>query len=72
QAQQLTSGYDYLIRNRKKMGIRSAYWFAWKDMPSTWDLCDQCYNTGLFYKGPALKPKPAWDAFVRITGGSRN
>jgi len=72
QAQQLTSGYDYLIRNRKKLGIRSAYWFAWKDMPSTWDLCDQCYNTGLFYKGPVLKPKPAWDAFVRITGGSRN
>ena len=69
QAQQLTSGYDYLIRQRGKMGIRSAYWFAWKDLPRTVESCNFCYSTGLFYAGPGLRPKPAWNALVKMTGG---
>ena len=72
QAQQLTSGYDYLLANRRKLGIRSAYWFAWKDMPRNVETCNFCYSSGLFYSGSGLKPKPAWDAFIRITGGARS
>lgn len=69
QAQQLTSGLDYLIRSRNKLGIRSAYWFAWKDMPRTVETCNFCYSSGLFYAGAGLRAKPSWNAFVKMTGG---
>ena len=72
QARQLTSGLSYLIGKRRKLGIRSAYWFAWKDMPQNVKTCNFCYSSGLFYSGAGLRPKPAWDAFVRITGGARS
>ena len=72
QAQQLTSGLNFLIGNRRKLGIRSAYWFAWKDMPRDAETCNFCYSSGLFYSGSGLRPKPAWDAFVKITGGARS
>jgi hypothetical protein len=69
QAKQLTSAYNFMTKNRKKMGIRSAYWFAWQDVPRTIDTCNFCYSTGLFYAGSDLRPKPAWRAFVKVTGG---
>ena len=69
QAQQLTSAYDFMTKNRKKLGIRSAYWFAWQDVSRQIDTCSFCYSTGLFEAGDHLVAKPAWRAFVKFTGG---
>lgn len=72
QARQLTSGYRMMLNNRKKLNLRSAYWFAWRDVPADQTTCNFCYSSGLFHPTPdVLKPKPAWNAFVRLTGGTR-
>jgi Beta-galactosidase len=66
QARDLTRAYRYLLRRRRQLHLRQVYWFSWKDNPSTCDFCD---STGLFADGPGFRGKPAWRAFVRITGG---
>ena len=71
QAKQLKSGYKALFRLRNKLKLRSAYWFAWQDVPSNEVTCNFCYSSGLFKPGHPLRPKPAWNAFVSLTGGKR-
>jgi hypothetical protein len=67
QASELTSAYRYLIVNQRRLGIGGVYWFSWKDQSGSCSFCD---SVGLFAEGSGFQSKPAWAAFVRITGGS--
>ena len=66
QKRELKGAYRYLLRNRIRLRLKGAYWFSWKDSPL---YCSFCDSVGFFSEGDAFLPKPAWHAFVRITGG---
>lgn len=66
QVQELRAAYSYLIANRGRLNLKGTYWFSWKDVP---EICNFCDSVGLFHHGTRLRPKPAWHAFVRLTGG---
>ena len=66
QVRQLRSAYGYMIENQRRLNLKQVYWFSWKDAPL---LCDFCDSVGFFRQGVRFKPKPAWHAFVQITGG---
>ncbi len=66
QARELRKSYTYLIGNRHRLNLKGTYWFSWKDVPGACNFCD---SVGLFHAGDRLKPKPAWRAFVALTGG---
>jgi hypothetical protein len=67
QVRQLRDSYSYLIDNHARLNLKQVYWFSWKDVPSA--ACNFCDSVGLFRAGPRFKPKPAWHAFVGLTGG---
>jgi hypothetical protein len=64
QAQQLTSAFNLLRGKRSKWHIERVYWFSVDDQPG---VCNFCDGSGLF--GPGFKPKKAWSAYVKFTGG---
>jgi hypothetical protein len=66
QVRQLRDSYRYLIANRGRLNLKGTYWFTWKDVRGSCNFCD---STGLFRQGTRFKPKPAWHAFVALTGG---
>jgi hypothetical protein len=66
QVRQLRDSYAYLLENRRRLNVKSAYWFSWKDLGESCSFCD---SVGFFRDSPRLKPKPAWHAFVGISGG---
>jgi hypothetical protein len=66
QVRQLKAAYGFLIENQRRLNLKQVYWFSWKDAPL---FCDFCDSVGLFRGGERFHPKPAWHAFVRITGG---
>lgn len=66
QVKQLRASYAYMLQNARRLNLKSAYWFSWKDLPGSCTFCD---SVGLFRAGPKFKPKPSWHAFVAITGG---
>jgi hypothetical protein len=66
QVEELTQAYEYLIANRNKLNLKATYWFSWKDLP---DVCNFCDSVGFFHEGKRLRAKPAWHAFVDLTGG---
>jgi hypothetical protein len=66
QAEELTDAYDYLISERRDLNLKAVYWFSWKDLAGSCDFCD---SVGLFEEGEGFEPKPAWDAFLEVTGG---
>jgi hypothetical protein len=66
QIREMRSAYRYLIRNRGRLNLKGTYWFTWKDVRGACNFCD---STGFFRQGARLKPKPAWHAFVDLTGG---
>jgi hypothetical protein len=68
QARELRGAYRYLIANRRRLNLEQVFWFSWKDLRGDCDFCD---SAGLFREGRRFKPKPAWHAFVRISGGRR-
>ena len=64
QASYLRQSFSKLAANRKRMKIAGVIWYSWKDLPGgIW-----FNHTGLFTD--SLDPKPAWNAFVSLTGGS--
>lgn len=69
QAKKLTEAFTLLIRDRQKYRIDSVYWFAWKDLPEGVPACNMCTTIGLFEAREKLVAKPAWQAFVKFTGG---
>ena len=66
QVKQLRGAYGFLLENQRRLNLKGAYWFSWKDLPESCNFCD---SVGLFRAGPKFHPKPAWHAFVAITGG---
>jgi len=66
QVRQLRGAYRYLLENRRRLNLKQVIWFSWKDIP---DACTFCDSVGFFRAGPRFKPKPAWHAFVALTGG---
>jgi hypothetical protein len=66
QVKQLNDSYGYLLENRRRLNLKGVYWFSWKDLDESCSFCD---SVGLFRGGPKFRPKPAWRAFVKITGG---
>ena len=63
---ELRQAYEYLIANRQRLNLKGTYWFSWKDLP---DVCNFCDSVGFFHEGKRLRAKPAWHAFVELTGG---
>jgi hypothetical protein len=68
QARELRGAYRYLIGNRRRLNLRGVYWYSWKDNPE-YTACHFCDSVGLFRAGAKFHPKPAWRAFVGLTGG---
>lgn len=66
QVRQLRGAYGYLTENQRRLNLKQVDWFSWKDLKGTCNFCD---SVGFFPEGPRFKPKPAWHAFVAITGG---
>ncbi len=66
QVKQLRGAYGYLLENRSRLDLKQVYWFSWKDLKGTCTFCD---SVGLFHGGNGFHPKPAWHAFVSLTGG---
>ena len=66
QAAYLRKSYGLLAANRKRLKVAGVVWYSWRDLPGgVW-----FNHTGLFTQ--TLDPKPSWDAFVGLTGGSPN
>jgi hypothetical protein len=66
QVKQLKAAYGYLLENQRRLNLKGVYWFSWKDVKESCSFCD---SVGLFREGIKFRPKPAWRAFVAITGG---
>jgi hypothetical protein len=66
QVRQLRDAYGYLIENQRRLNLKQVFWFSWKDVPGACTFCD---SVGFFKEGPHFKSKPAWHAFVALTGG---
>jgi hypothetical protein len=64
QATYLRQTYSLMAANRGRLKIAGVIWYSWRDVPGgIW-----FNHTGLFTSD--LDPKPSWDAFVGLTGGS--
>jgi len=68
QARHLRQSFAYYTKHRRKLNIRQIDWFSWRDAPPGLELCSWCPKSGLFTRQP-YKPKPAYRAFVKFTGG---
>jgi Beta-galactosidase len=66
QARELRDAYGYLLDNRRRLNLKAVYWFTWKDSRY---YCNFCDSVGFFREVDRYRPKPAWFAFVRLTGG---
>jgi hypothetical protein len=66
QVKELKAAYGYLLENQRRLNLKGVYWFSWKDAAGACSFCD---SVGLFRAGARFHPKPAWRAFVSITGG---
>lgn len=67
QAQLLTDSFELLRDKRDEWRLEGVIWYQWKDLPDPVEGCTFCQLSGLVDEGD--EPKPAWDAFVRFTGG---
>lgn len=66
QARELRGAYRYMLGNRHRLNLKAAYWFTWKDSRF---YCNFCDSVGFFREANRYRPKPAWHAFVKISGG---
>ena len=67
QAARLTASLTALGRQRARLGVERAFWFAWRDralVPGERDWWAP--NTGLFRADGSAKP--SWQAFQRLGG----
>ncbi len=71
QSKQLRSAFNYLISQRRRLGLQRVYWYAWRDSDPKGESCSFCYTIGLFgyRKSDKLVAKPAWRQFVKYTRG---
>lgn len=64
----LTRTFRAFLRHRERLRLESVTWYTWRDN-DLYSTCDLCRFSGLFRRNGSAKP--AWGAFVRFTGGSR-
>lgn len=65
QVRQLKGALSLLRARRTRWRLHGVYWFSLEDGPP--GACNFCGGSGLF--GPGFVAKPAWRAFVKLTGG---
>jgi hypothetical protein len=64
QASYLRKSFGLLAKNKGKLKLSGVIWYSLRDIPGgIW-----FQHTGLFTSD--FDPKPSWNAFVRLTGGS--
>jgi hypothetical protein len=64
QASYLRRTFRLLARKRGRVNVAGVIWYSWRDLPGgVW-----FNHTGLFTQD--FDPKPSWNAFVGLTGGS--
>lgn len=68
QAKALDEAYRYFLEKREEWNIEAVVWYSWRD--TSVDICDWCGGSGLFPEDSLEEPKPAWDAFTALTGGT--
>ena len=68
QARQLKGMFRLFLKKRRAWNLESVNWYSWRDSGAAQGLCAWCPFSGLMTED--LKPKPAWKAFVKFTGGS--
>ncbi|MGH2952119.1 MAG: hypothetical protein ACRDKX_08750 [Solirubrobacterales bacterium] len=69
QANRLRQAFDFFLRKRRAWNIVNVDWYSWRDNEvSNSALCEWCPFSGLLTEN--LGEKPAFQAFVRLTGGS--
>lgn len=56
QARALKDTYRRLGKERKKLGITAAFWYAWRDTPADVFICAWCNSSGLLNVGGKAKP----------------
>ena len=66
QVEQLRDAYTFMLENRRRLNLKAAYWFSWKDLAGSCNFCD---SVGFFRRGAAFRPKPAWHAFLSFSRG---
>jgi hypothetical protein len=64
QAAQLKGAFRLLRRHQGRWRLRQVFWFSVDDQAGS---CNFCGGSGLF--APGFRPKPAWRAYVRFSGG---
>jgi hypothetical protein len=69
QATRLSRAFAWFTANREALDLRLVAWYAWRDLPLGETRCDWCARSGLF-RLDGLLAKPAWNRFLRFTGGS--
>ena len=67
QADLLRDSFDLLRDKREEWRLEGVIWYQWKDLPDPVEGCTFCQLSGLLDGGNA--PKPAFDEFVKFTGG---
>jgi hypothetical protein len=67
QARRLTEAYNLLIEKRLEWDVENVSWYSWRDVVDS--PCEWCGGSGLFPVDSLNKPKPAWEAYVELTGG---
>lgn len=68
QAALLGQTYELLIEERERWNLQGALWYTWRDPADQVLDCIWCRSAGLFDRD--LDPKPAWEEFTRLTGGT--
>jgi hypothetical protein len=66
QVRQLRGAYTYLLENQRRLNLKAAYWFSWKDVAGSCNFCD---SVGFFRAGKKFHPKPSWRTFIGLTHG---
>ncbi len=68
QARFLEDVYGLMLEKRRRWRLVGAYWFTWRDIPTSDRHCVFCQFAGLF--DVSGQPKPAWRAMRRVVLGT--
>jgi hypothetical protein len=70
QKELLERSFGLLADRRGTWNLAGALWYSWRDPGYGYENCPFCSSSGLLKENG--NPKPAWNSFVRITGGQPN
>jgi hypothetical protein len=67
QSDRLEEAFEMFAARRLSWNLAGVFWYSWRDPGYAYANCTFCRASGLFHANGT--PKPAWHAFVAITGG---